>query len=79
MEKKLDNTEAETRNLQAQLKTVQLEKEKDIEKLKLELSNQCDQNTENIKAKGKYVTSWDIERADLFSMSFVPHNNEWID
>ena len=79
MEKKLDDTEAETRNLHGHLKKIQLDYQSDIEKLKLELSNQCDQNTENVKAKGKYVTSWDIERADLFSMSFVPHNNEWID
>ena len=64
LEKKLDNTEAETRNLQGQLEQIQLEKEKDIEKLKLELFQfkvkldiECDQNTENFKAKGKYVSS----------------------
>ena len=53
MEKKLDNTEADTFNLQGNLEQIEIEKEREIEKLKLELSNQCDQSTEHIKAKGK--------------------------
>ena len=47
------------------MEQIELEKEREVEKLKLELSNQCDQSNEHVKAKGKSLSLLVIERVFL--------------